>query len=589
MMRRRLIWQLYPAYLILILVAILATGWYATRAMRLFHMTQIRQSLLQQTALLAPLMQPLLAPLQPEALDALCKRLGRDLPSRITVVLPDGSVVADSEADPAIMENHGDRVEIIQAQQGQTGTAVRFSETISRRMMYLAVPLRQGTQAGTVRVAIALTDIEEQLHLLQMRIAAGGLVIVALAALVCLWISRRISRPIEQMRRGASLFAAGELTHRLVPPNTVELAGLAKAMNQMAGELAQRIQSVIRQRNETEAVLASMVEGVVALDLQESILHLNEAAARLLDAVPEAVQGRTIQEVVRNRALHQMVRETLARGQTGDRDILMHGASERLLFTRCTPLLDAAGQRIGALLVMNDVTQLRRLETMRSDFAANVSHEIKTPLTAIQGFVETLAQGSVDDPKEAQRFLEIIQKHVRRLVDIIDDLMQLACLERGGRMDRKRLRTTEIKALLADAVQLCLPKAEEKRIFVQVACPEDLAARMDGPLMEQAIVNLLDNAIKYSPADSRVTVRVETSERQIRISFIDQGIGIARKHLPRLFERFYRVDKARSRRAGGTGLGLAIVKHIVQAHGGQITVESEQGRGSVFTITIPME
>jgi two-component system phosphate regulon sensor histidine kinase PhoR len=284
-----------------------------------------------------------------------------------------------------------------------------------------------------------------------------------------------------------------------------------------------------------------------------------------------------------------MVRETLARGETGDRDIAVHGASERVLSTRCTPLLDAAGQRIGALLVMNDVTQLRRLETMRSDFAANVSHEIKTPLTAIQGFVETLAQGSVDDPKEAQRFLEIIQKHVRRLVDIIDDLMQLACLERGGRMDRKRLRTIDIKALLAVAVQLCLPKAEEKRIFVQVTCPEDLAARMDGPLMEQAVVNLLDNAIKYSPADSRVTVWVETSERQISIHFKDQGIGIARKHLPRLFERFYRVDKARSRRAGGTGLGLAIVKHIVQAHGGQITVESEQGRGSVFTITIPME
>jgi two-component system, OmpR family, phosphate regulon sensor histidine kinase PhoR len=589
MMRRRLIWQLYPSYLILVLVAILATGWYATRSMRQFHMTQTRQALLHQTALLVPQMQPLLAPMQPEALDALCKQLGRDLPSRITVVLPDGSVVADSEADPAIMENHGNRVEIIQAREGQVGTAVRLSETIGRRMMYLAVPLRQGAPMGTVRVAIALTAIEEQLHALQMRIAAGGLVIVVLASLVCLWISRRISRPIEQMRRGASLFAAGDLTHRLTPPDTVELAGLAKAMNQMAGELAQRIQSVVRQRNETEAVLASMVEGVVALDHQESILHLNEAAARLLDAAPETTQGRTIQEVARNRELHQMVRETLARGETGDRDIAVHGASERVLFTRCTPLLDAAGRRIGALLVMNDVTQLRRLETMRSDFAANVSHEIKTPLTAIQGFVETLAQGSVDDPKEAQRFLEIIQKHVRRLVDIIDDLMQLACLERGGRMDRTRLRTIDIKALLAVAVQLCLPRAEEKKIFVEVTCPENLAAPMDGPLMEQAVVNLLDNAIKYSPDNSRVTVWVETSERQICIHFKDQGIGIARKHLPRLFERFYRVDKARSRRVGGTGLGLAIVKHIVQAHGGQVTVESEQGRGSVFTLTIPME
>jgi two-component system, OmpR family, phosphate regulon sensor histidine kinase PhoR len=240
---------------------------------------------------------------------------------------------------------------------------------------------------------------------------------------------------------------------------------------------------------------------------------------------------------------------------------------------------------MGALLVMNDVTQLRRLETMRSDFAANVSHEIKTPLTAIQGFVETLAQGSVDDPEEAQRFLEIIQKHVRRLVVIIEDLMQLACLERGGRMDRSLLRTIGIKSLLSAAAQLCRSSAEEKKISVEVTCPEGLEARMDGPLMEQAVVNLLDNAIKYSPANSRVTVWAETAEGQIRIHCKDQGMGIARKHLHRLFERFYRVDKARSRRMGGTGLGLAIVKHIVQAHGGHVTVESEQGLGSVFTIT----
>jgi two-component system, OmpR family, phosphate regulon sensor histidine kinase PhoR len=588
MMRRRLLWQLYPSYLILVLVAILATGWYASRSMRLFHLSQVRQELLHQTALLIPQLQPLLAPLQPEALDALCKRLGREVPSRITVVLPDGRVVADSEADPATAENHGSRAEIMQAQEGKVGTAMRFSDTIGRHMMYLAVPLGQGGQKGTVRVAIALTAIENQLHALQVRIAAGALVIVLLASLVCLWISRRISRPIEQMRRSASLFAAGDLTHRLVPPDTLELAGLAKAMNQMAGELAQRIQSVVRQRNETEAVLASMVEGVVALDRQERILHLNEAAARLLGAAPEALQGRTIQEVVRNRELHRMVRETLSRGESGDRDIALHQAFERVLATRCTPLLDAAGQRMGALLVMNDVTQLRRLETMRSDFAANVSHEIKTPLTAIQGFVETLAQGSVDDPEEAQRFLEIIQKHVQRLVVIIEDLMQLACLERGGRMDRSLLRTIGIKSLLSAAAQLCRSSAEEKKISVEVTCPEGLEARMDGPLMEQAVVNLLDNAIKYSPANSRVTVWAETAEGQIRIHCKDQGMGIARKHLHRLFERFYRVDKARSRRMGGTGLGLAIVKHIVQAHGGHVTVESEQGLGSVFTITLPV-
>ncbi|MCJ8499080.1 ATP-binding protein [Desulfatitalea alkaliphila] len=587
MMRRRLVWQIYPAYLILLLLVLLATGWYASRVMYRFHLDRVQQELLHQTRLLIPRLEPLLTPLQAAALDDLCKWVGRSVPSRITVVLPDGKVAADSEADPAAMENHGRRPEIVQALGGAVGTDLRFSETIDRHMMYLAVPVGTGTPVGVARVAMALTEIQESLRALQIRFFQGGLAIAALASLICFWISRRISRPIEEMRRGADRFAAGDLSHRLVPPDTVEMASLARAMNQMAAELEKRIQSVIRQRNETEAVLASMMEGVLALDQREAILHLNDAAVRLLNEPAEALQGRSIQEVVRNRELHRMVRETLDGKESAVQDIVLYQASERVLATRCTPLMDAAGQRMGALLVLNDVTQLRRLETMRSDFAANVSHEIKTPLTAIQGFVETLAQDAVDDPREAQRFLEIILKHVRRLVTIIDDLMQLACLEGGGRMDGERLRPAPVRQLLETVIDLCRRQAEEKAIRVVVDCPEGVKAFVDRPLMEQALFNLLDNAIKYSPADSVVTVSAAPAEQQVRICFQDQGLGIPRHHLPRLFERFYRVDKARSRQMGGTGLGLAIVKHIVQAHGGQVDVESREGAGSIFTIRLP--
>lgn len=585
--RRRLIWQLYPSYLLLVLLALLATGWYASRAMRLFHLDQVHEDLRHQAHFLVPQIEPLLAPLQGAALDALCKRLGRDVPTRITVVLPDGAVAADSQADPAAMENHGGRAEIVQALAGRTGTAVRFSGTINQHMMYLAVPVGETGGQAVVRLAVALTAVEQQLRVLQVRIGAGGVVIAVLASLVCLLISRRISRPIEAMRQGAARFAAGDLTHRLVPPDTEELAGLAKAMNKMAVDLEERIQTVVRQRNEAAAVLASMVEGVVALDNQERILHLNDAAGRLLGGRAETVQGRSVQEVIRNPDLHRMVRTTLAHGEGASNDIALYVDAERVLHTQCTPLLDADGRRMGALLVMHDVTQLRRLETMRTDFAANVSHEIKTPLTAIQGFVETLAQGSVHDPQEVRRFLDIIHKHVRRLGAIIDELMQLANLERGGKMDLQRLDEVFIKAFLEAAVQLCKGRAEEKAIAIVLECPEALTARVDEMLMEQAAVNLLDNAVKYSPSGSRVTVSVEPSEQRIRIHFHDQGIGIAKQHLPRLFERFYRVDKARSRRQGGTGLGLAIVKHIVQAHGGQVSVISEQGKGSTFTVDIP--
>jgi two-component system phosphate regulon sensor histidine kinase PhoR len=389
------------------------------------------------------------------------------------------------------------------------------------------------------------------------------------------------------MRQGADRYAQGDLSHRLNPPETLELAGLADAMNQMAHDLEERIQAVVRQRNETQAVLSSMVEGVIALDREERILHLNEAATRLFNRTAGFLRGRSIQEVIRNRDLHDLVRTTLSDGSNTEGDITLYQDGGQILNIRCTSLRDSDGVSKGALLVINDVTQLRRLENMRSEFAANVSHEIKTPLTAIQGFVETLHQGAVDDPAEVERFLGIIQKHVRRLTAIIDDLMQLSRLEQEGGSRRLAMADSPVAEVIRTAVGLCRAKADEKQIMVAVTCEEGLSAKMDAELMEQAVVNLLDNAIKYSPAGSRIEVEARRSQREIRIHVRDQGMGIPSRHLPRLFERFYRVDKARSRNMGGTGLGLAIVKHIIQAHGGQVTVQSTQQRGSRFTLHLP--
>ena len=355
----------------------------------------------------------------------------------------------------------------------------------------------------------------------------------------------------------------------------------------MAHELEQRIQTVIRQRNETQAVLSSMVEGVVALDLQERIMDLNEAAARLLSRPKKHMKGRSVQEIMRSRELHHMVKKTVAEGTGNEGDIRLYQNGEQILSTRCTPLCDANGDRIGVLLVLNNVTRLRRLENMRSDFAANVSHEIKTPLTAIQGFVETLHNGDVDDPREARRFLGIIQKHVLRLTAIIDDLMQLSRLEQDKETFQLRMKRFPVADVIRTAIQLCSTGASEKHITVTIDTDPALQATMDTDLMEQAMVNLLDNAIKYSPQASPITVRARQTDSEIIIQVIDAGMGIAHKHLPRLFERFYRVDKARSRKAGGTGLGLAIVKHILQAHGGRVTVESVQGAGSTFSLHLP--
>ncbi len=588
--RRRLIGQLYPSYLLLVFIVLGAAGWFAGHSMRSFYISQTRQDLMHQASLLTGQFRPLLNPADPAALDRLCKANAVHVPTRITVILPNGRVVGDSEATPLTMDNHGDRPEIKQALKGETGSAIRFSGTLQQRMLYVAVPISEKDQIqGVMRIAIATRAVDKQLQALQARIALGGVVIAVVAALLSLVISRRISRPLETMRRGAARFARGNLSHRLHPPATLELAELAEAMNQMAQDLQGRMDALVRQRNETQAVLAGMVECVVAIDRNERIMNINPAAARLVNQPAEQLKGRSLQEVMRSRELYDMIHTTLTEGTHTEKDIALYRNGEQILSTHCSLLKDARSKTIGALLVMNDVTQMRHLENMRQDFVANVSHEIKTPLTAIQGFVETLHDGGVEDPGEAQRFLDIIQKHVLRLTAIIDDLLQLSNLEQAPEIQQLILTRNNVNRMIGTAVQLCRNQAKEKQIRIHTQCPENLTAMMDTDLMEQAVMNLLDNAIKYSPDKSRIHISVSLVDAAIQIRIQDEGIGIAQKHLNRLFERFYRVDRARSRKMGGTGLGLAIVKHIMQTHGGQVSVESTQGQGSTFILHLPKQ
>ena len=412
--RKKLIWQLYPSYLLLALLALGATGWYASQSMRHYYLDQTRQYLMIQARVLISWLQPLMTPPNSAEsnrieIDRFCKTTAVTVPIRITVILKNGLVLGDSEAAPASMENHSDRPEIITALAGRPGSALRFSETLNQRMMYVALPLSENDPQGVVRVSLAVTAVDKELRRLTLRLVAGALIIALITSLVCLIISKRISRPIEEMRKGADRFAGGDLYHRLEAPSTAELAGLAKAMNKMAEELENRIQAIIQQGKENETVLSSMLEGVLALDLEERITQLNGAAGKLFNVKAELLKGRSIQEVIRHRKVHEMISATLKNGKTSEKDVTLFQNHEQVLNIRCTPLLDTNGDRNGALLVINDVTRLRQLENLRRDFAANVSHEIKTPLTAIKGFVQTLLQGAVDNPEDRQRFLKIIQ------------------------------------------------------------------------------------------------------------------------------------------------------------------------------------
>ncbi|MGD9281155.1 MAG: ATP-binding protein, partial [Desulfobacterales bacterium] len=582
--RRRLLWQLFPSYLLITLISLLAASWYASEAMRHFFLDQTATDLKARAALLEKQITGLLLPLQKNAVDSICKEAGRLSATRITVILPDGTVIGDSRETPRLMDNHANRPEIITALAGQTGRSLRFSKTLMQRMLYVAVPVKdRQSVVAVLRTSLPATAVETEIRSIQLKIALGGCIIALLAAGISWVVSRRISHPIEQMKKSAEQFAGGDLSHRLVSPATEEMAGLADAMNQMAAQLGDRIETIISQRNQLETVLASMLEGVIAVDTEERIVTINRAAAQLFENEPANCQGKSIEEVIRSPAMQQFIRHSLRNKSPSEEDITVFQNEERVIDVKGSPLLDTNQHQIGTLMVFHDVTQLRRLENMRRDFVANVSHEIKTPLTAIKGFVETLQQGNVEKAHEKERFLGIIQKHVDRLNAIVEDLLALSRIEQEDERKEIKFEKVNLSDLFRAAIQLCRPKAEEKKIRIDLDCEKDATAIFDPALIEQAVVNLLDNAIKYSDSQSSITLKSHQQNSEVIISVQDHGIGIAQKHLPRLFERFYRVDRARSRNMGGTGLGLAIVKHISQAHGGHVSVESKLGEGSCFS------
>ncbi|MBN2293860.1 MAG: PAS domain-containing protein [Pirellulales bacterium] len=533
---------------------------------------------------------PILESLDKEGgVDAVCKKLGRETDTRITVILPDGRVVGDTEADPADMDNHKVRPEIRKAASGEVGRLTRPSPTLKEELMYVAIPLeRDGSYVAVVRTSIPVTEINQVVGKIRQKIVVAVIGVICLLAVISLWLSARITLPLRKMSVGAESFARGELEHRLPRASFEEINILAEAMDRMAEQLDERIETVQCQQNELEAVLGSMEEGVLAIDNDAVIINVNQTCAALLGMDPGELKGRSVHEVVRKPDLLEFVESSLSNESPVEDDILMRGEEDRWLNLHGTALYDAANRKMGTLIVLRDVTRLRRLENVRRDFVANVSHELKTPITSIKGFVETLIDGAFDNRQDASRFLEIIARQVNRLDTIIEDLLTLSRLEKGAEEQGNGFVTESVRDVLQASIQMCEKKAADKNINVRLECAVDLTAPMNGHLLEQAVVNLVDNAVKYSEPGSEVHVSAAKDADDLVIRVQDWGCGIERKHLPRLFERFYRVDKARSRELGGTGLGLAIVRHIALVHRGSVSVESEVGKGTTVSFIMPV-
>ncbi|MDZ7640531.1 MAG: ATP-binding protein [Desulfurivibrio sp.] len=417
---------------------------------------------------------------------------------------------------------------------------------------------------------------------------AGGALLMALLVAVVAWFSaRRLSYPLEEIRRAAERFADGNFGSPVRAEGVEEVVSLALAVNRMAEQLGFRLRANERQRQQLQTVFAAMVEGVITVDANQRLTGINQAAARLLAVDPERVRGQNIRLALPNPGLQELVQRTLANPAPSEGEFTLLDAGGRERYCRANGvLLSAADDReeAGAVLVLSDLTRLRRLENLRRDFVANVSHELKTPITSIEGFAETLLDGALEEPEQAHRFVAVIQQQARRLNAIIEDLLTLSRIEQEGRSPTVQLQYLPLQAPLGAAVESCKPAAAAKEIELQVVGESAGPAWINPALLEQALVNLIDNAIKYSPAGRLVRIEVASADGELTVAVADQGQGIPAADLSRIFERFYRADKARSARLGGTGLGLAIVKHIVQVHGGRVEVESTVGRGSTFTI-----
>ena len=497
-------------------------------------------------------------------------------------------IAGGGSTDPDADGKGLDAAALADALSGRRSTAGRYDAASARRTVSVVSPVvRGGRTRAIIRINGDTTAADAGLAGAQRRLVTGALAGAAVAMLAGWLLARRAAGPFEDLASAASRLAAGAIAVPLPASDVAEVSALAGAIETLRGQLVERGLTIGRQGTQQEAVLGSMIEGVLAVDASQRIVSINRAAADLLGLDPATVLGRPIQEVVRNADLRQFALQAIDCRETLEDDLVLRAARDRTLRVRGTPLNDPSGEG-GAVIVLNDITDIRHLENVRRDFVANVSHELKTPVASIKGFVETLLEGRVDDPADRRRFLEIIGRQSDRLGTIIDDLLALSRIEQAEGMGDLPLEQVPVADVLAAVVAECGPRADERSITIEVDSPPELGAEVNAPLLEQALINLVDNALKYSEPGGRVVVAVApTVDGMLEWLVRDQGSGIGAEHLPRLFERFYRVDKGRSRRLGGTGLGLSIVKHIVQAHGGTVAVESAPGVGSTFRVLLP--
>jgi len=581
--------KLILSYAVVILISFAFLAFFLDKNLEQNSIHNIESSLVNQARLVENQIAPAAIKAQDVAqLELLAVSLSQSIKCRITIVNSAGKVLADSEKlrqEVLQMENHLYRPEVKAALTGGTGIDTRYSSTLKIGMLYVALPIKENKDiTGAVRLALPLDSVQKTLNEIRRTILLGLLFALALAIVSGSVVAGRTIGPINRMIQVSRRFSEGNFSRRIIQSPKDEIGELADTLNKMAQDTEDKIKEIETQNQKLTAIFNSMIEGVIVVDKDGHIVSINPAIEKIFKVLNKDAQGKPFLEAIRNNDISDLMRSVISKGRSESAELTLMYPVRKIFEISATPIF-VTNNVTGCLVAIHDISEIRKLETMRSDFVANVSHELKTPLTSIKGFIETLLEGALDDKENNRNFLMIIQEHAERLNSLVNDLLSLSHLEsKEITLEEKiiNLRQLVEKIILGFKAQL-----KNKSIDVRNELPVSLSIKADENRIEQVFTNLIDNAIKFNKNKGAIKIYSQDADGKIKIIVEDSGIGIPEKDIPRIFERFYRVDKARSRELGGTGLGLSIVKHIVELHNGSVGVESTEDFGSKFWLALP--
>ncbi len=572
-MKRSIFSDIFSGYFLIILLLSSLVLFFSFKTIRNYYIETLTTNLKNLGIAVEKDVKPLIDKAEFGQMDALVKRLGKKIHTRITIIRPDGLVLADSEKDPKTMENHKGRPEVKMALRGKTGKSLRFSVTVKQEMLYVALPIeKDGKITGIIRTSLFLKDINNLLATLKTKILQIVLLVVIFSLLIAFLFSRGLSQPIRKLATAAREVASENFDVRVSLRTNNELRELANSFNYMAEKIKALFTDISLKKEELNNIISSLQEGFLVLDKKGEIILCNDSFKKI--AENDTPEGKLWWEVVRSAPLDELIKRGLEEKKNLIEEIAL---GEKIFLTSITfiPSMNEIS------LIFHNITEVKRLEKIKKDFVVNVSHELRTPLTAIKGFVETLDE-EIDT--KHKHYLDILKKHTDRLINIVQDLLLLSKIEEKN--VELNIEQVNLKSLIGDILVLFENKIKEKGLELNLALDDVPPIKGDAFKLEQMLINLIDNAVKYTDK-GEIEISLEKEDKYVVIGIKDTGIGIPDKDIDRIFERFYVVDKSRSRKLGGTGLGLSIVKHIVLLHNGKIDVESTPGKSTKFTIRLP--